>query len=581
MLIERLGPYQIRRKIGRGGMGTVYEGLDLQTGQAAAIKLLTPELAQQAGFRDRFQAEIEALRKLNHPHIVRLFGFGQQDQHLFYAMELVSGSSLEAQLGLGRCYNWREVLRIGVETCRALRHAHDRGIIHRDIKPGNLLVGDDGHVKLSDFGIARLFGSLRLTGGNNVLGTAEFMAPEQAAGRPVDARTDLYSLGGVLYVLLARRPLFPGASFAEIVHKQRTERPEPLRRFAPDVPVELEQIVHQLLEKDPERRIPNAMLLARRLEALEQTMSVADPAADRPVDLLAPTVAGTVPGGPPAVAAPPLADAGELAETQAATASVPPVPAAPAEPAREPARFTALAPGELDAPEPAAPAAPLISPQTWALAAGLIVVGAVAWYLLQPPTADALYRRISRQTEAGTGDALSEAEDDIRQFLMRFPGDPRCDELREHSREIELDRLERKLELHAKGLLSTAELIPVERSYIEALNYARLDPEAGMAKFQAMLDFYDAGKDRSGLMWQCLELTKRRLDQLRGQQDVPAREQLAMVQERLDRADACRQRDPRRAEAIYRAVLELYQNKAWAGDAVGRARAALAGMKKE
>ncbi len=165
MLIERLGPYQIRRKIGRGGMGTVYEGLDLQTGQAAAIKLLTPELAEQAGFRDRFKAEIEALRKLNHPHIVRLFGFGQQDQHLFYAMELVSGSSLETQLGLGRCYDWREVLRIGIETCRALRHAHDRGVIHRDIKPGNLLAGEDGHVKLSDFGIARLFGSLRLTGG--------------------------------------------------------------------------------------------------------------------------------------------------------------------------------------------------------------------------------------------------------------------------------------------------------------------------------------------------------------------------------------------------------------------------------
>ncbi len=240
-----------------------------------------------------------------------------------------------------------------------------------------------------------------------------------------------------------------------------------------------------------------------------------------------------------------------------------------------------MRPASPNAPEPAAPAGTLISPQTWALAAGLIVVGAVAWYLLQPPTADALYRRISRQTEAGTADALPEAEDDIRQFLMRFPGDPRCDELRGHSREIELDRLERQLELHAKGLLSTAELIPVERSYIEALNYSRLDPEAGMAKFQAILDFYDAGKDRSGLTWQCLELAKRRLGQLRGQQEVPAREQLAVIQQRLDRADAYRRSDPRRAEALYRAVIELYQNKAWAADAVGRARAALAAMNKK
>ena len=139
-------------------------------------------------------------------------------------------------------------------------------MIHRDIKPGNLLLTEEGVLKLSDFGIARLFGNVRLTGVGSVLGTAEFMAPEQAEGRPVDPRSDLYSLGGVLYVLLARRPLYVARSFAEMLDKQRFEKPAPLRQFAVDIPAELEQIIHRLLEKDPERRFATATVLERRLE---------------------------------------------------------------------------------------------------------------------------------------------------------------------------------------------------------------------------------------------------------------------------------------------------------------------------
>ena len=119
MQIERLGPYQIRRKLGRGGMGTVYEGVHAETGEAAAVKLLSATMADDADFRHRFQAEIETLRKLNHPNIVRLFGFGDEDEHLFYAMELVAGSSLEEELNRGRTFTWRDVTRIGMELARA------------------------------------------------------------------------------------------------------------------------------------------------------------------------------------------------------------------------------------------------------------------------------------------------------------------------------------------------------------------------------------------------------------------------------------------------------------------------------
>ena len=268
MEIERLGPYQIVGKLGRGGMGTVFEAVHRETGEPAAVKLLSAALAREEGFRSRFEAEIETLRKLRHPNIVRLFGFGEQEGELFYAMELVDGDSLEEELRNGRVFDWREVTQIGIETCRALRHAHDRGVIHRDIKPGNLLLTAERRVKLSDFGIARLFGHTRLTSAGNILGTAEYMSPEQAEGKPVNARADLYSLGALLYALLARRPLFHGKSLAEMIYKQRFESPEPLKKHVPDVPDEMERILQQLLQKEPGQRMPNADVLARRLEAM-------------------------------------------------------------------------------------------------------------------------------------------------------------------------------------------------------------------------------------------------------------------------------------------------------------------------
>lgn len=246
---EQLGPYRIVRTLGRGGMGAVYEGIHVDTDEPAAIKILSGALAQEPDFRQRFEAEIETLKKLYHPNIVQLFGFGEQDEYLFYAMELVDGSSLEEELRQGRVFDWREVARIGIETCRALRHAHDRGVTHRDIKPANLLVSADGRVKLSDFGIARLFGNTRLTAAGNVLGTAEYMAPEQAEGRPVGPRTDLYSLGAVLYCLAARRPPFRAGSLPEMLQKHRTAQPDPVRRHAPDTPAELDRIILQLLRR--------------------------------------------------------------------------------------------------------------------------------------------------------------------------------------------------------------------------------------------------------------------------------------------------------------------------------------------
>lgn len=268
MMLDSLGPYQLVRKLGRGGMGVVYEGVDVETGQRAALKVLSADLNEEEGFRQRFEVEIETLRRLKHPNIVRLFGFGQQEGILFYAMELVDGPSLEAELRRGRRFSWQEVVQLGIQICRGLRHAHDRGIIHRDLKPGNLLLASDGTLKLSDFGIARLFGGNRVTAVGSVVGTIEYMAPEQAQGGGVDVRADLYSLGGVLYAMLSGRPPLRARTLTEMLEKVYNTSPEPIRHYVADVPEPLEQLLEQLLEKKPSERIATAFIVARRLETL-------------------------------------------------------------------------------------------------------------------------------------------------------------------------------------------------------------------------------------------------------------------------------------------------------------------------
>src|SRR3954471_4058476 len=278
MQLTRLGPYEIEKPLGRGGMGSVYAATDSQTGQRVAIKALTPQLAMAEGFRERFESEIESLKTLKHDGIVRLYGYGEQDGVLFYSMELVEGISLEDELKAGRRFTWREVTNIAIQLSLALKHAHDHGIIHRDIKPANILLQDDEHVKLADFGIARLFGTTSLTTAGGVLGTADYMSPEQADGRPVTARCDQYSLGGVMYALLAGRPPFRAKNLPQMLQLQRFANPEPVRRYAPDTPEQLEHVILQLLAKDPGARFPNTQVLARHLQAM--AMALSRPAAD-------------------------------------------------------------------------------------------------------------------------------------------------------------------------------------------------------------------------------------------------------------------------------------------------------------
>ncbi len=254
-------------------MGTVYEARQAGSDERVAVKALAPMFSFDERFRNRFEGEIEALLRLEHENIVRLLSYGQDDGNLFFAMELVDGNSLFVEQKKGQVFHWREIINIGRQVCLGLRHAHERGIIHRDLKPGNLMIDREGRVKITDFGIAKSFGSASVTSEGNVVGTMDFMAPEQARGQPVTARSDIFSLGAVLYALLAGRPPFLQDTMEKTFESLLSNRPpERLDRIATDTPQPLAALIHRLLEKDPARRIATALAVGRQLELVEESV---------------------------------------------------------------------------------------------------------------------------------------------------------------------------------------------------------------------------------------------------------------------------------------------------------------------
>jgi serine/threonine-protein kinase len=283
MIGARLGQWQIEKELGRGGMGTVYLARNVAPDSAsaerpdlAAVKLLSPALAQETGFVLRFRREIEALSTLKHPNIVAFYESGEYQGCPYYVMEYVEGPSFDDLLRKNGRMAWDEVIEYAIQICSALKHAHDHGIIHRDLKPTNLLLSTQKLVKLLDFGVARLFSERNLTQANAVVGTAEYLSPEQAAGKPVTRRSDLYSLGVVLYTLLTGRTPFLASTTVEMLQKHRFARFDPPRKFAEDIPYELDELVCQLLAKDPDDRPPDAAVVARQLERIRRHLARRD-----------------------------------------------------------------------------------------------------------------------------------------------------------------------------------------------------------------------------------------------------------------------------------------------------------------
>jgi tetratricopeptide (TPR) repeat protein len=272
--VPALGEFRILREIGRGGMGVVYEAVQISLGRRVALKVLPASGMVDARSLTRFQVEAQVMAALHHPHIVPIFAVGCDRGMHYYAMQLIEGCSLAERLreaGQERLVP-REAARLAMQAAEALEHAHGLGILHRDIKPGNLLVDVQGHVWVTDFGLARLEGagdgpgSGDLTDSGDRPGTLRYMSPEQAAGgRVLDPRADVYSLGATLYELLVGRPAFGGTDHAELLRRIAHYEPVPPRRLDPAIPRDLETIVSKAMAKEPERRYDTARELAEDL----------------------------------------------------------------------------------------------------------------------------------------------------------------------------------------------------------------------------------------------------------------------------------------------------------------------------
>lgn len=266
-----LWPFELIEKLGEGGMGVVYRARYSGNDRIVAVKLLPAEVAADAVLLARFERELEVLKQLRHPNIVRCFGGTCESAERFYAMELVDGGTLADLLNEKGTLPWEFVIDYALQMCAALQYAHEHGVVHRDIKPGNFLMTKSGQIKLSDFGLASIATTQRLTAAGRTVGTIQYMAPEQIRGKAaLTGKADLYALGCVLFEMLTGDTPYSGDNAAHVM-EQHLNAPIPhAAEHSMDCPLKLDQVIYELMSKQPEQRPATAEEVAWRLEEILQ-----------------------------------------------------------------------------------------------------------------------------------------------------------------------------------------------------------------------------------------------------------------------------------------------------------------------
>jgi tetratricopeptide (TPR) repeat protein len=271
MNLDRIGKYRVVGKIGKGAMGEVYKAHDPLLNRFVALKTIAPALAADPDFKRRFQREAQSAAQLNHPNIITVYDFGEEQGLTYMAMELLEGVDLREAIRARALGHLGRKLEVMEQIAEGLAFAHSRSVVHRDLKPGNIHLQPSGHIKILDFGLARL-GASDMTKTGTVMGTPHYMSPEQVRGQKADARSDVFSLGAVFYEILCNHRPFDADSVHGVLFQILEQEPEPMRKWEPEVPPSAVALVEKALSKNPARRYADAGEMARALGELRETM---------------------------------------------------------------------------------------------------------------------------------------------------------------------------------------------------------------------------------------------------------------------------------------------------------------------
>lgn len=620
-----LGPYRLGDLLGRGGMGSVYSGVHNKSGEKVAVKLISAEVADEMRFRRRFDAEIETLKRLRHDGIVRLIGYGEENGQLFYSMELVEGEPLQKRIRRLKRLDWMPTIDISIQICAALKHAHDIGVIHRDLKPANLLLTKDDTVKLVDFGIAKIFGFGDQTVAGSILGTADYMAPEQATDAGITSRTDLYALGSVMYAMLAGRAPFKGKRITQVIEALKRDKPVPLEMVVPEAPEALIELVHELLEKRPEDRPPTALAVMNRLKAMragllhQQTIlggsdetaikGAPNRDASQPSELKTGVpdsgvqnsgvqksgvqksgvlgVDSTHDGGANSMGSRP--DAGTM------HGALPPsiqhdehTIAAPAldtfkeekadvstEPIERSTHFQTVGKspsesGVFKHPEPES-SNKFVQMLSIGVMCSILLLGAlVALYALKKPSASELFDQINATAAGGN---LSDARPMIDQFLKLYPDDDRYENVRSMDLSLSVAAALKRLQLKSK--LPGRTLDAHEQAFVEAMQLRKQDTSVAEKRLQQWLDvFVDSTTHADDSKKELSELVEFEVKRLADEGHVVGSDK--RTQELMARIRTGEELPVTERRKLLKGIVELYQDEAWAQSAVTVARDQLA-----
>jgi eukaryotic-like serine/threonine-protein kinase len=537
---QKVGPFVIEKEVGSGAMGTVYRGTHTPTGQKVAVKFMSPSLGGNERSMARFEREVAILKQLKHPNIVRCFGASKHQGMPYYAMEYVEGESLDHVMERRVRITWEELVTLGQQLCDALHHAHQQGIIHRDLKPSNVMVLRDGTVKLTDFGIAKDLDVTQLTSANCTVGTAAYMSPEQCRGeRDLTHKSDLYSLGVMFYELLLGRKPFTAENAMDmfLMHCNGTfERPS---RIVLDIPVWLDTLVCQMMEKKPELRPRDAEMVSQVLGSIAEKVAAQQSAG---VDAVRKRIADRQPGQ------------AKLGEED-----------------KETARLLLTGKFKVKRRKKVKP----LTQRKWFQAlclSGLLVlaIGGLIWGVM-PPGADKVYARFDAAAAGFQADNYEDARKHGQDFLTRFPDDPRAESVRERLDQFEEEQLRNQFasRVHLRRNLHDE---PEAKTMSEKLAYLAIraedfgDPYLARDRWRGALEH--ATEDEKLLSrlasHKALELTEKTKDET---PETEREKQLAFVKQRLEEAlqlktqdSAAHPGDLRKADLLFEDISKLYKD---------------------